>query len=128
MNDLMERKDIIPTKRDGYALTDNGKKLLEVLINPEHYGKSVTEKCRIAGISRDSYYRLMKEPGFVYILNEASIDLIRSHVNDILQATLKFSLKDPKCHSDRKMLLQKCGIIEDNNGLEGNIMIIRFED
>ena len=62
MNDLMERKDIIPTKRDGYALTDNGKKLLEVLINPEHYGKSVTEKCRIAGISRDSYYRLMKEP------------------------------------------------------------------
>ncbi len=119
--------DISITNTDKYLLTDYGKKLLEVLVNPEHYGKSVTEKCQIAGVSRDTYYRLMKEDGFIDILNETSVSMIKGHVNDILQATLKFSLKDPKCHSDRIMLLRKIGIVKDDD-LSGNIVILRFEE
>lgn len=110
------------TNTDKYLLTDCGKKLLEVLINPEHIGKTITEKCQIAGISRDTYYKLVKEDGFIDILNEASVDMIKSHVNEIMAATLKYSIKDPKCHSDRKMLLQKCGII-DKDGSNNGIMI-----
>jgi hypothetical protein len=125
-DELMVNGGILPIKTDKYVLTDCGKKLLEVLINPDYYGQSVTAKCQAAGISRDTYYKLMKEPGFVDILNEASVDLIKSHVSDILQATLKFSLKDPKCHSDRKMLLQRCGIVDKE--YSGNFMIAVFED
>ena len=125
MNELIERNDVMTTT-DNYILSDCGKKLLEVLINPEHYGKSVSEKCLIADICRDTYYRLMAENEFVTILNNTSIDLIKSHVSEILTATLKYALKDPKCHSDRKMLLQPAGLIDkefDGN----NIVIIKMD-
>lgn len=126
MSETTGCNDIITTNTDRYILPDCGKKLLEVLINPEHIGKTITEKCQIAGVSRDTYYRLIKEDGFVDILNEASVDMIKAHVSDILAATLKFSLKDPKCHSDRKMLLQRCGIVDRE--VDGNFMIVKFED
>jgi len=127
MNELSQKNDAIPTKTDKYVLTDSGKKLLGVLLNPEFYGQTVTAKCQAAGISRDTYYKLMKDDNFVEILNNASIDMIKSHVNDILQATLKFALKDPKCHSDRLMLLRTLGIVKDKE-FDGNIVILRFDD
>lgn len=113
------------TETDKYVLSDCEKKLLEVLLNPEYWGKTITEKCQIAGITRDTYYRLVKKDQFIEILNGASIDMIKSHVHEILAATLKYSLKDPKCHSDRKMLLQKCGIV-DKEGLDNKILVINM--
>lgn len=127
MNEMIKRDEISTTNTDKYVLSDCGKKLLEVLVNPDNTGKSVTEKCQLADISRDTYYKLMKEDGFIDILNETSVSMIKGHVNDILQAMYKFSLKDPKCHSDRIALLRKCGVIEDKE-FNGNVMIVRFDD
>ena len=125
MTELIGSKDVMTTS-DSYVLSYSGKKLLEVLINPEHYGKSVTEKCLITNICRDTYYRLMADDEFVTILNTTSVDLIKSHVSEILASTLKYALKDPKCHSDRKMLLQIGGLV-DKEFDSNNIIVIKMD-
>ena len=56
MNEIVKNDSNSMTNTDKYLLTDCGKKLLEVLINPEHIGKTITEKCQIAGISRDTLF------------------------------------------------------------------------
>lgn len=48
-----------------YDISPGGKRLLEVLTEPENRMKSVTEQCQIAEISRDSYYRLFRLDNFV---------------------------------------------------------------
>jgi hypothetical protein len=112
---------------DIYLLTETEKKLLEVLVNPENFGKSVVDKCQLAGISRDSYYKFIKKKEFITILNETSIDVIKAHVSEILMATLKHSLKDPKCHSDRKMLLQMAGLVDKDETAGGSIILIKID-
>ncbi len=49
------------TKTNIYEPTVAEKKLLEVLINPEHLGKNVTELCNLANVSRNKYYDAMKK-------------------------------------------------------------------
>lgn len=43
-------------------ISEAGRQLLEVIINPLNRTMPVTKICQIAGISRDSYYRLWKQP------------------------------------------------------------------
>ncbi len=51
-------------------LTEAGRQLLEVIIDPVSRTLSVTKICEKAGISRDSYYRLWKEPYFQSVYRE----------------------------------------------------------
>ena len=60
------KKDI--TKLNGYNLTAAEQRLLEVLVNPANVGLSVTEKCKLANISRTTYYDLMQKPEFLVYL------------------------------------------------------------
>lgn len=48
-----------------YDLTPAGHALLEVIVDPITRTMSVTDICDLAGISRDSYYRLFKQEPFV---------------------------------------------------------------
>ena len=105
------------TKDDKYKLTAAEKKLFEVLVNPEHTGKTVTELCNLAKISRNKYYDAMKKEGFVSLVNETTMDLIKGKASDVLNATYKFALKE-KGHQDRKMLLTIAGIYVDKQEVE----------
>ncbi len=105
---------------DTYIMTDCEQKLLEVLVNPEHHGLNVLEKCQIANISRDTYYRLIKKPEFIKILTDMSFDLIKSRISEIVNATISHALKDPKCHSDRKMLLELINVYKERQQIDIN--------
>ena len=100
------------TKSDKYSLTPAGKKLFKVLINPEHLGKNVDELCKIADVSRDTYYRLHKEQGFVDLVSETSKEMVMAKMGDVLNATYIYALGE-KGHQDRKLLLTMAGLYAD---------------
>lgn len=97
------------TKNDKYKPTAAEKKLLEVLINPEHVGKSVQELCNLAKVSRNKYYDAMKKESFVALVNNITMDLIKGKAADVLNATYKYALTE-KGHQDRKMILTIAGV------------------
>lgn len=112
------------TKSDKYKPTAAEKKLLEVLINPEYVGESVTSICKAANVSRKKYYDAMGKEAFVTLVNETTMDLIKGKASDVLNAAYKFALKE-KGHQDRKMILTIAGIYSDKQEIEhsGNIDI-----
>ncbi len=102
---MAEYRFINETKLNELDITAGEQRLLEVLLNPEHTGKSITEKCRIAGISRAMYYRYMQDEKFLQMLNKTALMLIRDKVADVLNATYKFAMQS-RNHQDRKLLLE----------------------
>ena len=48
-----------------YEITEAGRRLLDVIIEPEARTLSITDICKRADISRTTYYTLFKEPAFV---------------------------------------------------------------
>ena len=105
------------TNNDEYKPTYAEEKLIEVLSNPEHLGKTITEKCKIADISRDMFYRVMKKPGFIKYYNNLMIEVIKGKVGDIINATAKFA-QLPKNHQDRKLLLEMANIYTPKEKME----------
>ena len=113
------------TKTDGYSPTPVEIKLVEVLLNPESYKKSITEKCLMAGICRDSYYRFMKNPEFCEYYNEQIKANIKSSVGEIIQATRNFGTRFPGNHQDRKILLEMAGAYTEKSEVKhtGEVII-----
>ncbi|HJA91314.1 MAG TPA: hypothetical protein H9948_11055 [Candidatus Jeotgalibaca merdavium] len=100
------------TKNDIYKPTAAEKKLLEVLINPEHLGKNVTELCNLANVSRNKYYDAMKKQPFQELVKNTTLELVKGKIGDVLNATYKYALKE-KGYQDRKVLLTMAGIYAD---------------
>lgn len=114
-----------------YIPTASEEKLLEVLANPEHFGKNVTERCRIAGLSRTVYYDAMQKQGFIDYYNKLMLDLVRGSVGDIIAATIKFGTKEKANSADRKMLLEMAGtyapkLISELTGKDGGSLEVSF--
>lgn len=100
------------TKTSIYKPTVAEKKLLEVLINPEHLGKNVTELCNLANVSRNKYYDAMKKEAFQELVKSTTLELVKAKIGDVLNATYIYSLGE-KGHQDRKLLLTMAGLYAD---------------
>jgi hypothetical protein len=94
---------------DGYKMTAAEERLIKVLIDPAHYGKSVTDKCQAADISRETYYNTMKKPEFCELYNETIKAGLKSSVGEIIKATFDFGKRFPGNHQDRKIILEMAG-------------------
>lgn len=105
------------TRVNTYKPTLAERKLLEVLINPEHLGKNVTEICEEAGISRGKYYQAIKIPGFNDLVTATTMDILKNKVSDILNATYLSAISG-RGHQDRKMLLTMLGLYTDKQEIE----------
>lgn len=95
---------------NAYIPTAAEEKLLEVIANPDHFGKNVTERCKLAGVTRTTFYDAMQKRGFVDYYNGLMLNLIRSSVGDIITATIKFGTKSKANSADRRILLEMAGI------------------
>lgn len=115
---------------DEYVPTPSEVKLLEALVNPENRKKNITELCKIAGISRPTYYESFKKPEFIKMYNETIMLLVKESMSDIIKATLQYALSNPKNHQDRKMLLEmgKLYFQKQEIDVNGNMVIINGED
>lgn len=100
------------TKSDIYTMTAAGKKLFQVLIDPQYLGRNVDELCQIADVSRDTYYRLMKDERFTREVTETSRQLVMAKIGDVINATYENAIGE-RGHQDRKMLLTMAGLYAD---------------
>jgi hypothetical protein len=122
------------TNLDGYKLTAAEERLLEVLMNPNYYGKSITEKCQVAEISRETYYQTMRRPEFTDFYNQQIQANLKNSVGKIIQATENFATRFPGNHQDRKMLLEIAGAytekqqVEVTHGFESSLKDLLGED
>ena len=97
------------TKSDKYTMTSAGKKLFQVLIDPQYLGKNVDELCQIADVSRDTYYRLMKDERFTQEVTNTSKQLVMGKIGDVINATYENAIGE-RGHQDRKLLLTMAGL------------------
>ena len=112
------------TKGNIYKPTTAEKKLLEVLINPENAGKTVTDICNLANVSRRKYYEAMGKEEFSNLVDETTMDLVTAKAGSVLNAAYKYAMKE-KGFQDRKMILTIAGIYVDKaqTELSGGIKV-----
>jgi hypothetical protein len=116
------------TELDNYKITPAETRLLEVLLDPANTGKNVTEKCELAEISREYYYRIIKKPEFLSLLSKTSIDLVKEKISDILTASIKVATSSgARGYQDRRMLLEMAGLISKDE-VAGNVILIKIGD
>lgn len=120
MEDISVKQNSLTTV-DEYTITPAMARLLEVLLNPDNVGKSITDKCELANISREYYYQMQRKPDFQQLINKSCLDMIKTKVGDILAASLKSACNDGyKGHADRKMLLSMTGLYKDEPTIVNN--------
>lgn len=106
---------------DKDKLTEGELKVLEACLDPMLTGKTVVDKCKAVGISRDTWYKAFHNPIFVKVLNEANIELVKANVSDVVKACVKFAVSSSKNSADRKMLLTMAGLYTDKQEVNANI-------
>ena len=79
-----------------YKPTNKERKLLEVLLNPEHRLKNITEICTIAGVPRRAYYSAFAKPCFVNYYTKESRLLIKKSLGPIVNASVRAAVRRPR--------------------------------
>ena len=104
-----------------YRPTQNELKLIEALCDPANREKNITEICELVGISRRAYYNMFAKPEFVEYYRKVQFEAVRNRIAQVLQSTIKFAIENPKCHQDRKMLLEMASMYTPKQELDANI-------
>ena len=116
------------TNNDKYIPTPSELKLVQVLSDPTCLGMSITDKCKKAEVSREVYYNAMRKPQFVEYYNNITEDIIKEHLNDIVMATIKYGIENPKNALDRKNILTIAGLYKENPSVVNNISTLSDEE
>lgn len=116
------RKKKPPDKKTGQKLTTYKptvveKRLLEVLLNPEHRLKNVSEVCQIAKCSRESYYGSFRKSQFVDLYHTESKALVAKELAPIINASIRQAKRGDSAHT--KILLGMAGMHEDRHSFIG---------
>ena len=94
-----------------YQPTLSEEKLLEVLLNPEHRLKSVTDICSIACVDRKIYYRAYKKPEFVEYVMKESRSLVKEAIPAIILASARQAKRGDAAHT--KIMLGMAGLYNE---------------
>lgn len=76
-------------KFTNYQLTNAEDRLLEVLLDPKNRLSNTTERCKLAGISRTSYYKIMRRPEFIEVYRQQAYDLFAQNIGPVVTAFIK---------------------------------------
>ena len=123
MNEIEGVKHNYLTENDEYSPTPAETRIIEVSLNPEHAGKTITEKCQIAKVSRETWYAVFRKPEFKSLVNKTALDLVQDGLGDALSALKKSAANpSPKANPDRRLLFELAGVSKINEG--DKIMIV----
>lgn len=100
----------------GYEPTPSEEKLLEVLLNPQYRMKSITDICKIAEISRTTYYEAFSKPGFNEIYKQKSIELVKQQVAPVINAFVAEAKRGSFQHG--KVLLEMADLYSEKKQFE----------
>jgi hypothetical protein len=107
------------TKLDIYQPTPAELKLMEVLLNPEHRMKSVTDICKIADVSRQHYYNIIKKPEFTELCKQTATELIKAEILPLIYAGIKEAKRGSFQHW--KVLLEMAGLYSEKQNMQVNV-------
>ena len=85
----MEKTGQKLTDAEDFKLTTVQARLLNILLNPDFLHRNISEKCKAAKISRQTYYTAMQNPHFRKIKREAAKGLIDDDVTSLVHALIK---------------------------------------
>ena len=97
-----------------YHPTAAERKLLDVLLNPAHRHKSVTDICDIAECSRRAYYRAFEKADFMAFYKGESRRMVERSVAPVLHAFLKQAIAGS--HKHGVTLLEMAGMLGGEAG------------
>jgi predicted DNA-binding protein (UPF0251 family) len=109
----------VMTDANKYYPTPAEIKLLEVLLLPDNAKLNVTEKCNQAGISRTTYYELMKKPEFMQLCKDTALDLVKSEIMSLMQIGIEEAKGGSFQHW--KILLEMIGMHTDKQDHNVNV-------
>ena len=92
-----------------YNPTNAEKKVLEAMKDPNNYTVSITEFCKNAGVGRNTYYNMLKKPGFIKKKNEIYNKMFENFVPEVKKACVKYAINNAKNFQDRKIILEMTG-------------------
>lgn len=121
------------TKHDEYEPTAKERRLIEAMSEPDNRNLNKTALCKVVGISRDAYYAMFKKPEFVAYHKKVQFEVVKGSIAKVLNATIEFATTDPRCHQDRKILLEMAGVYtekiqQEHSGKSGGPITVRFVD
>lgn len=108
MDDVQNLTEYTPTAKE--------KDLLEVLLNPEHRMKSITDICKIANCSRQTYYESFNKPEFVKIYELKSKELVKQAVAPVINTFIREAQRGSFQHG--KVLLEMAGMYAEKTETE----------
>lgn len=102
---------------ENYEPTPTARKLLAALYNPDNAGIGVREICRVAGVGHDSYYRLIRDPGFQASVKMYAVDATKGKAPAYVKMLEKFAAEGSSWHL--KVLLAMSGVYDEKITVEG---------
>lgn len=106
-----------------YKLVGCEERILEVLLDPECINMTVTDRCKVIGISRNTYYTHMNKPAFNAYCKTLVRSTIQSEVMPLLNAALREAKKGSFHHFKLLMEMGQFHTDEKNLNIDGNMAI-----
>lgn len=112
-----------------YKPTPAEERLLSVLANPDNVGKTVTEICNLAEISRKHYYQCFKKPEFCELNKQTGLDLIKQAIQPVINACVKEAKAGSFHHA--KLLMEMGSLYvpkqqQEISGKDGGALQVQF--
>jgi hypothetical protein len=93
---------------DSYIPTVGETKVLQAMLNPENAGLSVTDLCKAAQTSRDTFYNAMKKPEFVNLYRNTALDVIKTEIYPLVKVGIREAKRGSFQHW--KVLMEMTGM------------------
>jgi hypothetical protein len=100
---------------------------LEVMINPEHRGKSNAEKAALAGCSLSTWENTSRRPDIITVQAEIAREMLKADIAPLLKATMDYAINNSSAHQDRRMLLEMMGIYKPQKDINVNQKSLSIE-
>lgn len=107
-NERQSIEEYNPTMSEG--------KLLEVLLNPQYRMKSITDICKIAEISRTTYYDAFAKSQFVELYKQKSIQMLKHQIGPVLNTFVQEAKRGSYQHG--KAFLEMIGVYIEKQQVE----------
>lgn len=107
----------VPPSLCHLKLTRKQAAVMQVLLNPEHFAKTDTDKMQIAGVGRRRWYEIVTDPTFQAARREIFLDLIGMELMPVIDAAIRTAcIPTGEGTNDRMMLLTMAGMVEHRPG------------
>ncbi len=111
-----------------YRPTAKQQKLLDVLLDPQNRGITITDACALAGCSRKVYYNAIKNEEFVKLYKDQSFDLIKAALGQVINTFIEKAKEGSYQHGEA--ILDMAGVYSKNTKiqLDGNLGVRIVDD